>query len=199
MEVWKLLQQISHFSQVTLPVAVTICNTTEYLIVKRMISQPKRMQESSLRTLFLEEPVSSHSGHNLNPQWAAQLTGDGKYHSTSETERRTVSCPCLRMFVHLPTRWRCPRARSGCSALLRLCSLLGKPHSVTAPTSILLPMSPDLYLQPCHDVTWVFCRSIKLTTSPNRKHSQKQALPSPLGLAVPSTHRPGIILHPYLS
>lgn len=37
------------------------------------------MQESSLRTLCLEEPMSSHSGHNLTQQWTAQLTGDGKY------------------------------------------------------------------------------------------------------------------------
>lgn len=155
-KVWKFLQQTSHFSQDILPVIVTIWNTTEYLIVKRMISIAKK--ESSSCTLILEEPVSSHFVHNLNQQWTAQLTGDGRYLSTSETEHRTISCPCLCTFVHLPTRWWCPWARSGCSAPLRLHSLLGKPHSVTAPTSILLLISPALYLQPCHDATWLFFR-----------------------------------------
>lgn len=154
-EVWRLLQQTSHFSQVTLPVIVTIWDTAEYLIVKGMISGAKKEVGKLIVHIILEELVSAHFGYNLNQHWIAQTTGDGKYHSKCRlgTEHMTVSFPGLRSLVHLPARWRCLWAPTGRSALLRRCSLPRKRHLLTAPASTFLPMSPDLHFQPCHGAT----------------------------------------------
>ena len=70
-EVWRLPQQTSHFSQVTLPAIVTIWDTAEYLIVKGMISVAKKDVGKLIMHIILEELVSAHFGYNLNQHWIA--------------------------------------------------------------------------------------------------------------------------------
>lgn len=65
---------------VSLPATVTIWNAADYLIVKRMISVVKRDVGRLPMHITLEEPVSSHFIHNLNPHRISQPPADGIHH-----------------------------------------------------------------------------------------------------------------------
>lgn len=116
MEVWKFLQQTAHFSQVTLPVTVTIWNTTDS---KKNDFLAKKDAGKLITHILLGRARAVSFWTQSNP------TMDSSAHRRWEIpERGTISCPRLCTFIHPPTRWRCPWF--GCSALLRLRSLLGK-------------------------------------------------------------------------
>ena len=108
MEVWKFLQQTAHFSQVTLPVTVTIWNTTDS---KKTDFLAKKDAGKLITHIMLGR------AHVLSFWTQSNPTMDSSAHRRWEIpERGTISCPRLCTFIHPPTRWLCPWF--GCSALL---------------------------------------------------------------------------------
>ena len=108
MEVWKFLQQTAHFSQVTLPVTVTIWNTTDS---KKNDFLAKKDAGKLITHIMLGR------AHVLSFWTQSNPTMDSSAHRRWEIpERGTISWPHLCTFIHPPTRWLCPWF--GCSALL---------------------------------------------------------------------------------
>lgn len=144
MEVWKFLQQTAHFSQVTLPVTVTIWNTTDS---KKNDFLAKKDAGKLIMHILLGRARVVSFWTQSNP------TMDSSAHRRWEiAERGTISCPRLCTFIHPPTRWRCPWF--GCSALLRLRSLLGKslsqrPLPSSFPCHQICPSSPAMMSRGC--------------------------------------------------
>lgn len=198
-KVWKFLQQTSHFSQDILPVTVTIWNTTEYPIVKRMISIAKKDAGKLITHINLgrarvlsfctqSKPTMDSSAHR---RWEIpQYIWDGTQDYLLPLPLH-VCPPAHEVVVSLGSVWVLCSAQAAQSSGETSFSHSAHFHPPSHITSTVPPALP-------------WCHLAVLQVNPTHCISKSRSFPETgsshhLWDWQFHPHRPGVILHPYLS